>query len=323
MFKVWISHTALSNFKNCKRCYYYNHIYRNPKNNRKIQIVNPYLSLGSAVHEAIEENENENLLERFEKLWKKYKGKKGGFVYQKQEDAFKKRGIKMIKNAQKSEVLKKPFFNVKNSLLKMPLFKDIELVGSLDWIEVLPNGDFHIIDFKTGKNKEKDDSLQLFIYYFLANYNYKKKVKKISYWYLDQETEPEPKKLKNLEKNLELLKKQSLEIKKAVLDNDFSCSSGYKSCFCCQEFDSIFSGRAEYIGYDEKMNKELYFLIKKKDLVSKILEEDFLTEKQKEIFQKRLKGETFSDKISEAIKKKLKDNLSNKELKVLLSCFKK
>jgi len=77
MSKIWISHTGLSDFQSCKKAYYYKHIYRNPKNNSKIQIVNPYLSLGSAVHETIEENKGEDFLKRFEKIWQKYTGKKG------------------------------------------------------------------------------------------------------------------------------------------------------------------------------------------------------------------------------------------------------
>ncbi|MDD5606445.1 MAG: PD-(D/E)XK nuclease family protein [Candidatus Pacebacteria bacterium] len=322
MSKIWISHTGLSDFKTCKKAYYYKHIYRNPKNNNKIQIVNPYLSLGSAVHETIEENKKEDLLQRFEKIWLKYKGKKGGFSFKEQEQEFKKRGEKMIKNAQKSKILKKPTFPTNGILPKMPLFKNIELVGSIDWIEVLPDNSLHIIDFKTGKNEEKEDSLQLFIYYFLAAYNFKKKIKKISYWYLDKDSEPLPKNLKNLDKALSLLKKQALEIKKTVLNNDFICNSGYKNCFHCQEFNDIFSGKAEYVGFDQRMKKELYYIPKKKDIISKILKQDFLTEKEKKIFEKRIQGEKASLLTGEKIKKKLKDNLDNKELRILLTCFK-
>ncbi len=321
MSKIWISHTGLNNFKNCQRSYYYNHLYRNPKTGKKIQIVSPYLSLGSAVHEAIEEGKGEDLLKRFEKIWKKYQGKKGGFAYKKQEEHFKKRGVKMIKVAQKSQVFKNPNFDVTDSLPKMPLFKDVFLVGSIDWAEILPDKSLHIIDFKTGKNKEKEASLQLFIYYLLASYNYKKKIKKTSYWYLAKDKEPTPKKITDIEKKLNSLKKQALQIKKAVLKNDFSCTSPYNNCYSCSQFDKIFSGEAEYVGCDERMNKELYYLVKKKDVVDKVLEENFLTEKEKELFQERIDGKKVLGK--EKIKKKLKENLSNKELKALITCFKK
>ncbi len=314
MFKTWISYTGLSDFQKCKKSYYYRHIYKNPKTGKKIQIVNPYLSLGSAVHETIEDNKDEDLLKRFKKIWRKYKGKKGGFAYKKQEDFFKKRGEKMIKTAQESEILKKPNFK-KKSLPKMPLFKDVELVGSIDWIEVLSDNSFHIIDFKTGKNREKEASLQLFIYYLLACYNYKRKIKRASYWYLDRDSEPIPKEIKNIDKHLSLIKKQALEIKKAVSEDNFSCN--FRNCFYCRDFNNIFSGRAEYVGYDEKMNKELYYIAKEKDIVAKVLEEDFLDDKEKEMFQRKRKIN--SEKEKDQLKKKLKENLDNKELKALFS----
>lgn len=320
--KVWISHTGLNDFQACHKAYYYRHIYRNPKNNKKIQIVNPYLSLGSAVHEAIEEDKKENLLERFENIWKKYEGKRGGFAYSKQEKEFKKRGVEMIKNAQKSKILKKPTFPTNGTFPKLTLFKNVDLVGSIDWIEVLPDGSLHIIDFKTGKNEEKEDSLQLYIYYFLASHSYKKKVKKVSYWYLDKDSEPVTKQIKNPEKALDKIKKQAREMQKTILSNKFPCTSDYNNCFYCKEFNDIFSGLAEYVGIDDKMNKELYYLVKKKDVLAKIREEGFLNKSEKELFEKRIKGEKIPEKKAEIIKKKLKDNLENKELKILLTFLK-
>lgn len=68
---------------------------------------------------------------------------------------------------------------------------NIILCGKVDWLEYLPENDnLHIIDFKTGVHDEKPDSLQLLIYCLLVKNLQPRKVKKISFWYLDRQDEP-------------------------------------------------------------------------------------------------------------------------------------
>ena len=43
------------------------------------------------------------LRDRFERKWQFYRGKKGGFVFSKEEENFKARGIEMIKKCEKYE----------------------------------------------------------------------------------------------------------------------------------------------------------------------------------------------------------------------------
>ena len=338
---IWISYSGISDFEKCKRAYYYKHIYRNPKNNNRIQIVSPYLSLGTVVHETIERvaffspEKRVNLLQSYEKIWEIYSGKKGGFVSEEQEQEFKQRGREMVLRAEKSPIIKNPVFTF-SGLPKFNLFENVELVGSIDWAEIMPSRGIHIIDFKTGKNGEKNDSLQLPIYYILARENFKKKIEKASYWYLNSSEKPVSQDLGDTEAHLKKIKQIALKIKEAIMHNDFSCSSGYKTCFACRDFDAVFSGTAENVGFDEKMKKELYYLVSGQGSIKRMSQGSALKGRQKKIFGLRVKGKTFEDigrelKISKKeieresleIKKALKDNLSNKELKAFIEEIKK
>jgi len=269
--KIWISYSSITDFDNCSRLYYFKKIYRNPRTGNRVQIVNPYLSLGSAVHDSIDELVNLkpsqrlkiSLIKRFNHIWKEYSGKKGGFESKKQEAEFKKRGAIMIKRFEKSSIIEAKTLKKGKNLPRMPLFKNIDLVGSFDWVEILNNGNLHIIDFKTGKKEEKKDSWQLPIYNLLALKNYNKKIEKLSYWYLEKDNKPTVKKTGNPNSFLSKLKEKTIEIKEKIENNNFSCDSSHKRCYWCQKYESIISGRAEHIGFDKKMKKDLYYLVNK------------------------------------------------------------
>ncbi|RLG10690.1 hypothetical protein DRN73_07190 [Candidatus Pacearchaeota archaeon] len=269
---LWISHSAISDFEDCPRLYYFKNVYRSPITNHRVQIANPYLSLGSAVHQAIEEVNilpkeqrlNISLIERFERIWKEYQGKKGGFATQDQEEEFKERGRKMLKRIEQNpRIIKSSSYQFRERLPKVKLFKDkdIILTGAVDWIEILPSGGLHIIDFKTGRNKE-NNSLQLPIYLILANYNLNKPVEKVSYWYLENDDAPISIDLNPIQYYIPIIREKALEIEKAIKEKRFFCKSGYRNCFKCREYETIISGQAEYVGYDEKMRKDLYFINK-------------------------------------------------------------
>ncbi len=267
---IWISYSAINDFEACPRLYYYRSIYRDPKTNRRIQLVNPYLSLGTVVHQTIEgigrltekKKFTVPLQDIFEETWQLYTGKQGGFSSKEQEEEFKERGINMIERAQQSEILRRENYKLADDLLKVRLFKDepIILVGAIDWVELLENGDFHIIDFKTGKSEEKKNSLQLPIYLILASYNFNKPIKKTSYWYLDRDLSPVSFELEELQSYIPLIREKARNIQQAIQNNEFACRSGNGSCFKCREYDAVVRGQAEHLGYDKKTNKELYFL---------------------------------------------------------------
>ncbi len=281
---VWVSHSSMGDFLKCPRLYYLHNVYKNPKTGKKINLVSPALSLGSAVHEVVEgladypaekrfENPTE-LLERFEKVWEKFSGKKGGFKTEDEETEAKARGIQMIKRViENPGPLKEKIIKLKDGSNGMlPNFylseKDnIILCGRIDWLEYKTEDDsIHILDFKTGKNGEKEESLQLPIYQLLLNKLQKRKVSGASYWYLDSENEPKEVSLPNLEESYDRVYKVAKEVSdararalKEGAEKVFICPRGEAGCFGCAPFEKILRGEAESLGTGE-WGQEMYLV---------------------------------------------------------------
>ncbi len=336
--KLWISYSAISSYARCPHLYYLEYEYRNPKTGNRIQITNPYLSLGSAVHETIEgllivpvkERKKVDLKKRFADIFDSYRGLKGGFLSRKKEDNFYQRGLEMMERVEKSSFLSKPSIN---TIGKFPTFDligdDVKLVGNVDWIESLPGGGAHIIDFKTGNSKENNGSLQLPIYTILAKNNLKENVERVSYWYLQHDDEPKAQEIGNLDSHITTLKEKAATIKNAIEENYFPCSYAER-CFSCSDYERIFNGEAEIVETGNNHKKDVFCLFKKKDVIEKVLEEDFLDEREKKIFEMRMDtpmelitkelrlSEKKSEKIVAEIKEKLKKNLHQKELKTIV-----
>ena len=73
---------------------------------------------------------------------------------------------------------------------------NIILCGLIDWLEYVEADDsVRVIDFKTGKNKEDEDSLQLPIYLLLLDALQKRRVSGAAYWYLEKNDAPTEMKL--------------------------------------------------------------------------------------------------------------------------------
>lgn len=264
---IFISHSALSDYEACPKYYYFKNLYRDKKTGLRLQIASPYLSLGSLVHEVIkwfldgQKQFSENqVLQKYQNFWLKYSGKRGGFSNKEDEESFKLRGEKMLKNfLQNVDILKAP--------LKLPHFpkyilKDnLILIGNLDFIEELPDGSLHIIDFKTGQNDEKDP-LQLYIYAILAEANLQKPVSRISYWYIDRDSAPKEAVLDPLEQHLEYLKEKAWEIKKAIEKKEWVCKKSPELCFDCQDYQALIDGKGEFQYEDELYHKMIFYLPK-------------------------------------------------------------
>lgn len=272
---VWVSHSSMGDFIKCPRLYYLHNVYKDPKTKNKMAIVTPHMSLGIAVHEVLEglgefpanERMGIDLLARFEEEWKKVSGKKGGFIVEEEEKEFKERGVAMIKN-----VIKDPRFLV-NKRIKLPrevmnpnFFlsddENIILNGLVDWIEYLPDDTLHIIDFKTGKNEEKDGSLQLPIYLLLCNALQKRKVTKASYWYLENDKMAE-KELPDTDTAYRDVLAQALKIKEAREKNQFPCPKGEDGCIHCRPYELILirDPSVEFVG--QGLFKQDMYIIKK------------------------------------------------------------
>ncbi|MDD4988850.1 MAG: PD-(D/E)XK nuclease family protein [Candidatus Pacebacteria bacterium] len=270
---VWVSHSSLGDFSKCPRSYYLKNVYKNPKTGKKINIVSPALSLGSAVHQVVEglgafkveERFTQNLEEEFEKAWAKYSGKKGGFLTEADEKEAKERGLAMIRR-----VAANPG-PLKNKTVKLPEREmlpnfylseadNIILCGKIDWIEYIPEDDsIRVLDFKTGKNEEKEDSLQLPIYLLLLKNLQKRKVSGAAYWYLDKDDAPVAVKLPDVDKAFADVLEKAKKVKEAREEKGFFCPKGEKGCFACRPFEKILKGEAECLGVGE-YNQELYLV---------------------------------------------------------------
>lgn len=246
-----------------------------------MNIVSPALSLGSAVHGVVEgladfrveDRFKKSLLETLEKEWKKVSGKKGGFISLEIEEESKARAIAMISRvennpgplAQKTVKIKEIGGMPPNFYLSEE--DNIILCGKIDWLVYEPKDDsVHILDFKTGKNEEKEDSLQLPIYQLLLKNLQKRKVNGASYWYLDRDDNPVGVDLPDIEESFERVIVVAKEIKKArdmaVAINPqevFKCPQGETGCFSCRPFEKILRGEAEYIGVGD-MRQDLYIV---------------------------------------------------------------
>lgn len=267
---VWVSHSSISDFLACPRAYYLRNVYKDPKTGNKITVTSPALSLGQAVHEVVEglsvlpvdERLKVSLLKKFDVAWNKVSGKLGGFTSKEQEEEYKERGRQMLKRVEEhpgpilKKALKLPSDFIPNFYLSEE--DDIILCGKIDWIEYLEDSDtVHIIDFKTGKNEENGDSLQLPIYLLLATNLQSRAVTKASYWYLDKSDELAEKELPNLVDSKESVLTVARRIKLARQLNHFICSTG--GCMKCRPLERVLKSEGEKVGVSET-RQDIYIL---------------------------------------------------------------
>lgn len=268
----WVSHSSINDFLNCPRAYFLRAVYKDPITGHKITEIKPSLSMGQVVHGVIDEISNlpaserlsTSLSDRLDRSWGKISGKKGGFRSEKEEEEYRVRARSLLKKIEDNPG------PINNKAIKLKVddgdlpyywFSDDEniiLCGKIDWIEYLEDIDsIHIIDFKTGKNEEKEDSLQLAIYHLLAANLQNRKVAKASYWYLDSESEPREVKLPDLEEAYKKVFEVAKRMKLGKQINYFKCPKG--GCFFCTPLERILKGEGELVGTSE-YNQDIYLL---------------------------------------------------------------
>lgn len=268
---VWVSHSSSSDFLECPRAYFLKNVYRDPQTRHKIKLISPPLSLGSAVHETLEslsvlpkEKRFEiPLMQKFERAWEKVSGKRGGFFDKDTEYRYMERGRAMIRRVNEHPgPLLGLAVKIKQDLPYYWLSVDdnIILCGKIDWLEYLPEtNSVNIIDFKTGKNEEKEDSLQLPIYYLLAKNCQERAIGKASYWYLDSSDTLAEKTLPNEADSIQKVLKVAREIKLARQLNRMNCPNGSDGCQACRPLERVLKGEAELVGNDD-FGAEVYAL---------------------------------------------------------------
>lgn len=281
---VWVSHSSMGDYLKCPRAYFLHNVYKDPRTGRKINIVNPALALGSAVHEVVEglaaykvedrvkKLQKESLQTTFEKIWKKVEGNRGGFLSHSEESEARDRAWKMIERVEKNPgPLLEKTIRIKNGENGLPPNfvllpeENIILCGRIDWLVYHPEDDsVHILDFKTGRNEEDENSLQLPIYQLLLKNLQRRKVTGASYWYLDRDTAPRQVILPSIEDSFKRVTEISRAIKEAREhgEGSFRCPNGEDGCFACKPFEKIIRGEAQFIGMGE-MRQDLYLVREK------------------------------------------------------------
>lgn len=261
---VWVSHSSIGDFLKCPRAYYLHNIYKDPKTGRKINIINPSLALGLAVHKtleslgdlAVDARLKRDLLADYEKAWLDIAGKKGGFANDAEEAEYKMRGQimieRVIKNpgpiARKTVRLKPAHNNMPQNFI-LSEEASIILCGVIDWLEYVETDDsIRVLDFKTGKHDETEDSLQLPIYLLLLNALQKRKVSGAAYWYIDRDDQPVEKSLPDLEKAREKVLAVALRVKEVRENKAYNCPRGDAGCYACKPYEKIINGEATYLG---------------------------------------------------------------------------
>ena len=116
----------------------------------------------------------------------------------------------------------------------------------------------HIIDFKTSKKDEEDDSLQLPIYYLLAKNCQVRHVAQMSYWYLEREEGIVQKELPTSSNVINLIMERALEIQLATKLNRFKCKNP-DGCYSCKPYEKIARGEGEFIGMGQ-YKEDIYIL---------------------------------------------------------------
>lgn len=264
---IFISPSSLSDFEKCPQKYYYSQVYRSPRG-LKIQVVNPALALGATIHDVLDQflklpasQRTQNELKRIlDWAWQGIAGEKGGFLSQEEEDEARQRAANMLdrfwanSRFQKIEPVKMPSFP------RVELGNDLILTGKLDWIE--KEGDtYHIIDFKTGKNEEKEDSQQLPIYSVLASRILNTTKIRTSYWYLDKDEEITPFPEADLERTFQDLQQKGEIIKMVRQTKSYRCQSGLESCWACRDMHAVAQGKGKLVHLDPVNRKqEIYIL---------------------------------------------------------------
>ena len=268
---IYLSYTSLKDFLKCPRSYYLKDLYKDPKNNFRLQIASPHLTLGSTVHDSVKwfldmqgQATKDQVINKFRNFWLKFRGKRGGFSSDEEEGNFGRRGLAMMENFFKNwQILEKAAPEI--TFPKLNLVEDIILIGNFDYIGEREDGSLHVVDFKTGANDE-DDPTQLYIYAILAEANLGKSVSAAGFWYLDREDAPRDIVLDPLEDKLKWVIEKGKELKQALEKNEWVCIKGGPApdgaglCRDCRDYQAILDGKGEFQFSDHRYKKDIYFL---------------------------------------------------------------
>lgn len=268
---IWVSHSSIADFLRCPRLYYFRNVYKDPITGHKITRMEPPLSLGQIVHDVVEDLSilpvedrfKVSLIKKFDTQWEKVAGKKGGFKDKETEEKYKQRGRDMLQRVMDNPgPLLNKAIKIKQELPHYWLNEEenIILCGKIDWLEYLPDTDsVHVIDFKTGRNEESKDSLQLPIYLLLVKNTQSREVTKASYWYLDSADAPVEVSLPNEKESYNLVMDAAKRVKLARQLDRFKCPEGDSGCRWCTPLEQISKGKGEKVA-ESSYGQDIYII---------------------------------------------------------------
>lgn len=268
---IWVSHSSIGDFLKCPRLYFLHNVYKDIRTGHKITLINPYLALGQTVHEVVEslsvlkveDRLKHSLLDKYNKAWVKVTGELGGFHDSEQEKIFKERGTKMLQRIidNPGPILNKAIKLSSPDSLPPRYYlsqeENLLLCGKIDWLEYIPEDDsLHIIDLKTGKNEEEENSLQLPIYFLLVKNLQKRNIKKASYWYLDKSNKPIKVQLPEPEEAYKKVFEVAMKIKQVRITRSYNCPRN--GCYACKPYEAILNKEAKFVGTSDY--QDIYIL---------------------------------------------------------------
>ena len=243
------SFTQLQDFIRCPRYYYYKYIVKLP------MIGNHHLSFGNTIHLTLQRYAEEKA-KRFsqsqmslfgkptemvditlEELLAMYKScwQDDWYESKDQKEKYRAKGKKMLNEwlTSSSAIKNPPLFIEKPFTIKVD---DAIVTGKIDRIDALPDGTVAIIDYKTGRPKEKldaEDKRQLLVYQLAVEQVFKLPVSWLAYNYLDNGAcEPFIGDKKDIEKIIKYLSETIKEIR------DFNFADyleRHQSCDQCRD----------------------------------------------------------------------------------------
>ncbi|PJA92720.1 MAG: hypothetical protein CO133_01680, partial [Candidatus Komeilibacteria bacterium CG_4_9_14_3_um_filter_37_5] len=149
--------------------------------------------------------------------------------------------VQMQKKKKQGQVTLRVYYDSISPAISVPLFLeqeffcrvgDYKIKGVIDRIDPTVSGQVHIIDYKTGKYKEKltaDDKEQLLIYQIAAQEVLGMQVEQLTYHYLDENKQQS---FIGTPRELEKVKQNILEVIEQIKTADFSACPEYHCQYC-------------------------------------------------------------------------------------------
>lgn len=269
---IWLSYSSITDFLKCPKAYYLKYVFKNPKTGRKIGLIKPPLLLGSVIHKVIDELStiktehrfDTPLIKMFDAIWTH--STKGALLFASdvQKKEYYSRGKAIVARLEANpgplahralkikESIPYYWFSEKDNLI---------LCGKIDWLEYIQKNDaVGVVEFKTGKGSEREDSLQLPIYYLIAQNCQNRAVERVSYWYVERDEAPIVMDTPDVARASGRIADVGGRIKLARQLNHFKCPKDDKTgCVYCAPLQAIVEGRGRFAGIGD-MNEELYVL---------------------------------------------------------------